>query len=280
MSKASDPGVDLTGLIDIHIHTAPDIRPRFADDIDMVRSASEAGLRAVMIKSHVTPTADRATIAEKVVGGIRVFGGLVLNEPVGGLNPAAVEVAIAMGAREIWMPTLDAANHRREHGQSGGLALFGEDGSLKPVVYEIIDLIRKADAILGTGHLSTEETVALVRAARDRGHQKILVTHPEASFVRMPASVQSEIAGPGVYFERDFVDTTPKQGALTVACIAERIREVGVETTVLATDFGQSYNVAPVEGFRAYLAGLLAEGFTWQRLQRMAGENPAYLLGI
>jgi hypothetical protein len=280
MSTASHPTIDLTGLIDLHIHTAPDMRPRFADDVDTVRSAAEAGLRAVLIKSHVALTADRATIAEKVVGGPRVFGGLALNEPAGGLNPAAVRVALAMGAREIWMPTIDAANHRRMHGNGGGITLFGEDGVLRPVVFEILDIVQKADAILATGHISVEESVALVRAARERGHHRILVTHPEAHFVRMPVSIQLQIAGDGVFFERNYVDVFLSPGEVTIAHLAERIRQVGVESTVIATDFGQVHNPSPVDGLRAYLAALLSEGFAWPDLRRMAGENPAHLLGI
>src|SRR5262245_32349398 len=85
---------DLRGVIDMHLHCAPDVEPRLADDIQTTRAAAEAGMRAIVFKSHVTQTADRATIAERVVGNIRVFGGLTLNYPVGGLNPAAVELAL------------------------------------------------------------------------------------------------------------------------------------------------------------------------------------------
>ena len=97
---------DLTGLVDIHIHTAPDTVARRIDDLQAAREARAAGMRAILIKSHVTCTADRAAIVEKAVDGIRVLGGLALNEPVGGLNPHAVDAALRLGAKEIWMPTL------------------------------------------------------------------------------------------------------------------------------------------------------------------------------
>ena len=57
--------VSLTGLIDMHIHTAPDVVPRLFDDCEATRAAAAAGLRAILIKSHVTLTADRAQLAEK-----------------------------------------------------------------------------------------------------------------------------------------------------------------------------------------------------------------------
>jgi hypothetical protein len=145
---------DLTDLIDIHIHTAPDVQEQYADDVDTVREAKEAGMAAVLIKSHTTSTADRAAVAEKVVGGIRVFGGLALNETVGGLNPASVEAALKMGAKQIWMPTRSAAQARKENEHLGGIYILTDDGRVRPEVHAILELIREADAILGTGHIS------------------------------------------------------------------------------------------------------------------------------
>jgi hypothetical protein len=275
------PTFDLTGLIDVHVHTAPDVRPRYADDIETVRAAKEAGMRAVLIKSHKTLTSDRAAIAEKVVGGIRVFGGLALNEFVGGLNPAAVEVALKMGAKQIWMPTRSAAQNRHANGLLGGIYLLTDDGRLRPELRPILDLIREADAILGTGHISPGESLVLVKAARAQGVRKILITHPEAHFTWWEPELQLRVVGEGVYFERCYVDTTPSMNeTVSVAEIAAHIRQVGIESTVLSTDFGQAVNPSPVEGLQAYLTKLGAEGFQEKELRRMAGENPAQLLDL
>jgi hypothetical protein len=281
LKKLTDHEVDLVGLCDMHIHSAPDVQARYADDIQTARQAREAGLRAILLKSHVTLTADRAAIAGQVVGGIHVFGGLALNDTVGGLNPAAVEAALKMGAKEIWMPTRSAAHARSQEGKAGGISLLDETGGLRPEVHTIIDLIIQGDAILGTGHISPLESVILVRSAWRAGLRKILVTHPEAAFIRMPPAAQSEIAMQGVFFERCYVDTTPLMGsAVSVAEIGRAIRNAEVSSTVLSTDFGQAANPAPVEGMRAYLAALSSEGFTRAEIRRMAGENPAYLLGL
>ncbi|OGO06297.1 MAG: hypothetical protein A2Y73_00830 [Chloroflexi bacterium RBG_13_56_8] len=271
--------VDLAGFIDLHVHTAPDIRPRYGDDIEIVRAAAEAGQRAILIKSHWTLTADRAVVAEKVVGGIRVFGGLALNSTVGWLNPRAVEVALQMGAKQIWMPTLDLAapgGHRRPEP-----VILDDEGKIRPAVYEILDMAREADVILGTGHLAVPETVALVRLARQRGLHKILVTHPEASFIAMPLASQMEIVDEGVFFERCYNDVTPlDEPGMPLAELADQIRQTGIEHTVLSSDYGQVGHPAPTEGFRAYLAGLLEEGFRRTEIERMAGDNPAHLVGL
>jgi hypothetical protein len=274
--------VDLTGLVDFHIHSGPDVSPRWGDDVDVARAAKEAGLRAIVLKSHVTLTADRAQLAEKAVaGGLRVFGGLALNEPVGGLNPAAVEVALQLGAKQVWLPTRWAAHERQQQGLEDGITVFDGAGDLLPRVKEIVDLVGQADVILGTGHLSLAETLAVVRLARDLGLRKVLITHPEAHFLAVPLEAQVALAGPGVSFERCYVSTLASGPlAPSLADVAAQIRRVGVESSVLATDFGQAENLAPSEGFRAYLAGLLDLGFNWAELRQMAGDNPAALLGL
>ncbi|MEM3434038.1 MAG: DUF6282 family protein [Candidatus Methanomethyliaceae archaeon] len=274
-------GLCLEGFIDMHIHTAPDVRERCCDDMEAARAAKREGLRAILIKSHVTSTADRAALAEKYVGGIRVFGGLVLNMQVGGLNPAAVEAALKMGAKEIWFPTFSAQHQLRQEGKGGGVTIFAEDGTIRPEVYEIVDLIHRANAILATGHLSVEETVALVSLARERGVSKIVVTHPEAPFIRMSAELQVALSQKGVFFERCYVNTTHAVGnPVTIQEIAASIRLVGVGSTILSTDFGLASLPHPVDGLREYLSRLADEGFGDRELIRMASENPALLLDI
>jgi hypothetical protein len=81
----------LDGVIDVHVHTAPDSVPRSIDAIDLAKLAESRGMRAVVLKNHFEPTAMEAYLVQKVVPGIQVFGGIDLNLSVGGMNPAAVE---------------------------------------------------------------------------------------------------------------------------------------------------------------------------------------------
>src|SRR6185436_18571078 len=159
--------VDLTGVIDLHIHTAPDVSPRKMDDVEAARQAAARGMRAILLKSHATLTAGRAELVERMVPGIHMFGGLALNDAVGGLNPSAVEAALRLGAVEIWMPTLSARGDPRPY-RATGLSVLDGDG-LVPVIEEILRLIAEHDAILGTGHLSPAEIMLFVPAAREAG---------------------------------------------------------------------------------------------------------------
>lgn len=273
--------IDLHDLIDMHMHTAPDVRPRRLNDVEAARQAAQAGMRAVAFKSHVTCTADRASMAQELVPEVRVLGGVVLNQAVGGLNPAAVEAALGLGARIVWMPTVSARNHILYHGgASPGISLLGEDGTLQPSLFDIFDLVKGRDAILASGHVSVEEIHALVRAAREAGLRKVVVTHPEMPWVDVPAGIQEELRDLGAYFERCYASTLPGIGAVPLARIVSDIRQVGIESTVLATDCGAATIPAPVAGMRNYLAALLAEGFSEQDMRLMAGETPARLLGL
>lgn len=270
MMKRSTPVVELTGVIDLHIHTAPDVRPRSLTDLEAARQARDADMQAILIKSHVTCTADRAQIAEGAVSGVRVFGGLVLNEQVGDLNPAAVEAAVALGAAVVWLPTFGGQPRP-------GTTVLGADGELKPVVREIISLVRDADRVLATGHIGFQESLAVVAVAQDMGLPRVLITHPEWSGLNLTTEQLRALAGEGVFFEHCYLNGRDQAG---LQRIADQIRAVGVECTVLTTDLGQAGNPLPVEGMRAYIAGLLGLGFTPADIGRMAGENPALLLGL
>jgi hypothetical protein len=277
-----DPNkVDLNGLIDMHIHTAPDVQPRALDDIEAARQAAEAGMRGVVYKAHATCSADRASIAQKMVPAVCVFGGVVLNSAVGGVNPAAVEAALSLGSRVVWMPTTSARNHpHKPHGRDKGIYILGEEGRLLPAVYEILELLRHADAILATGHLSVSETVSLVREARMSGVDKVVVTHPEVPWVNMSPDLQKDLRDEGAYFERCFASSLPEGGGVEFARIVTDIHAVGVKSTVLATDFGAAVLPLPVVGMRSYVAGLLEAGFSERDIRVMAGETPAMLLGL
>ncbi len=271
--------IDLRGMIDIHIHGSPDVRPRKLDDIAVARQAAARGMKAILLKSHVTLTADRAAIVEQVVPEIRVFGGLALNNPVGGINPHAVEAAIALGAAQIWMPTI-ASSVQRHDPMLPSISVL-EGGNLRKPVLEVLDLIAAADIILGTGHLSVQEILMLVPAARQAGVRKILITHPEHPPVEMPPDLQRELVREyDVLFERCFISTTLAGWELPVEQIAGVIREVGFESTVISTDLGQPYNPTPVDGFAMFVGKLFEAGFTEREVQRMAAVNPATLLGV
>jgi hypothetical protein len=266
----------LDGALDLHMHTSPDLTPRCLDDLEAAGRAADAGMRGILLKNHYGSTAERARVAEKVVGRIRVYGSLVLNKSVGGLNPFAVDTALRMGAREVFLPTLSAANHLQGGGASGGIRLEGSKAW--KLVNEILELVRDHDAILGTGHLSKPEIASLVRRAKRVGVRKILVTHPEHPLVDMSAAQQCQLAEEGVFFERCYASTLHGLGAVEMGRIVSEIRDAGARCTVLTTDLGIAGYPAPLDGMRLYATQLLALGIRPAEIDLMIRENPRRLV--
>jgi uncharacterized protein DUF6282 len=269
----------LEGAVDLHVHSAPDVDRRRFNDLELARAAKEAGVGAVLIKSHQNSTVERAWLVAQCVPGIRVYGGLVLNETVGGLNTAAVRLALELGARQIWMPTRSARNHRAHHGQPGGISILDEHGKLLAVVEEVLHAMARSDCILGTGHLSPAETSVLIDAASQLGVPKILVTHPEWGPTFHSYEAQKKLARrANVFFERCFVSTTHRCGFVPFETIERAIIDTGVERTVLSTDLGQPDTPPPAEGLRLYAERLRSTGFSVDHIRIMMQTNPERLL--
>jgi hypothetical protein len=271
-------GIDLEGAIDLHFHAGPDVRERKLTYLEAAIQARDAGMKAILIKSHSTITADIVSLIQPLVKDILVFGGIALNYPLGGLNPVAVETALKLGAEQIWMPTLHAANQYRYEKKRGGITVLNREGSLKREVIEILEILSEHDVILSTGHLSQSEIVLLVREAKKRRIKKVLVTHPDHFFIQMPVEVQRELANEGVFFDRCF--PTQRTSPLTMEEMAKRIKEVGVASSILTSDFGQPENPFPVEGLRSYIQQFIQLGFSAQEIDQMVRINPSRLLNL
>ncbi|MDI6755464.1 MAG: DUF6282 family protein [Thermodesulfobacteriota bacterium] len=282
----------LQGAIDFHIHTGPDIYPRLLNDIEVARQAKRAGMRAILIKSHVTISADRAQIAQAVTG-FTVFGGVALNWQVGGLNKYAVECAAKLGARQVWMPTTHAANYLKhvDHvpmfakampKDIKGISILKEDGSLIPEMGPILEIIARNNMILGTGHLSPREGIALIWEAKKAGVEKIVVTHPVASFVNYSADQMREALSAGAtYLEHVFNDCTPQvANPLPPSALGDAIKAVGPDHCIMSTDSGQVVNPPPVKVMAWYVREMLQYGFSVRAIRNMVQKNPARILGL
>ena len=158
----------LHGIIDTHIHTNPDTRQRRLNDIQLAQEAARVGAKAIVIKSHQVSTMDRAQITQFVVPDVKIFGGIVLNSYIGGINPAAVDIAIDLGAKFIWLPTAQSFHEQKLQGKNGGIHSV-VDGKPIPALIEILKKIAQANVILATGHLAPEKTLIVAEAAKKLG---------------------------------------------------------------------------------------------------------------
>lgn len=285
----------IQGAVDIHVHSGPSMFPREYDDQELAREAARAGMAGIVLKAHEGSTVERAILADRYVPGIRVMGGVVLNHFVGGLNPYAVELALGLGGKLVWLPTIHAHSHLQHYGGAGykeqvstvqvaferpPLRILDDEGDLLPEVIDIIDLVKQYGAVLATGHISGEEIAALVRVARERHLERVVINHPELPVSNLPVDFQVEMARQGAYIERSFLPTTEKWGSYPVARTAEEIRQVGPERCLLETDLGQKGAMNPADGLARFAEELLAEGIPAGWIRRMIVDNPKELLGM
>jgi len=184
-----------------------------------------------------------------------------------------------MKAREIFMPTKSAANHRNKEGKIGGISILGREGEeLIPEIKDILDMVYQYKAILGTGHLGKSEIRLLVGQAKKQKIKKVLVTHPESFLVGLTGEEQRDLADKGVYFERCYFSAISSVRKVPLEQIAHEIRMVGAEKSILTTDLGQPDHPFPVEGFSAFINGLINLGIKKKEIKIMAQENPRFLL--
>ncbi|MDP2951856.1 MAG: DUF6282 family protein [Chloroflexota bacterium] len=271
------------GSIDMHIHFGPDPRvERRVDALQAALQAQEMGMRAIVLKCHEMPTAQVASVVGQFARNITVFGALSLDEEVGGLNPSAVEASAKVGAKVLWMPTFSAAGERQFQKKPGGISLYSDGGGLRPEVGQIIDLVKKYDMVLCTGHISTKESFDLVEEGRRRGLTKMVVTHPlqGAVMAGMSLEEQKQLAEKGAFIEHCFLAVLPLGGRRDPKELAEAFKTVGAEHCILSTDLGQAFNPAPAEGMRMAIATMLQCGLSEHEIELLVKVNPAKLLGL
>jgi hypothetical protein len=251
-------------------------------------------MRAIVFKPLEFPTMDRAYAAEKAVPGIKVFGGIVLDHAVGGLNPDAVEAAIQRGAKIIWMPLFDSLHtkkmsqketsgiYKHEQKEKKGLTILGDAGQLLPEVKEILDLIAKAgDVVLDTSHLSPQESLFLIDEAKKRGIESILVNHPEAEVIAATEEQLKEMATKGAYLNFCYAQSC-SEGPFgeRVKRVAHTIKTIGASHCCLSTDLGNNLFVLPIEGLRSFTNILMSLGINEGEIDLMIRQNPSKVLGL
>ena len=274
---------NLSGVIDIHVHSDPDSMPRSIDAIDLARLAKARGMRGLVLKNHYESTAALAYIVRKEVPGIEVFGVIDLNRSVGGINPAAVERMILMKGgwgRVVWMPTFDSENQVRYSKESRPFVSVAKEGRLLPEVEQVIDLVAKHELTLETGHSSPEEGLMIVREARRRGVRHVVVTHAMAAPVRMTISQMQEAAREGAFIEFVYSATLGPDPVVAISDYAKAIREVGANSCILSSDLGQVGNPLHPDGLAMFFEALLKNGFSQADIDLMSKANPARALGL
>ena len=288
----------LKGSVDLHVHPAPSPLPRRVDAVEAAQAAESIGMRAIVVKSHHHSTVTDVLALGRDLNGlpVNVFGGIALNSAVGGLNPYAVDLALKLGGRIVWFPTIGSPQHIAHHAAHPDLKfpklavhvreerpidVLDENGELRPEVHDIIGLIKEHDAILASGHMAPDRILAVFEAAHAAGVTRLLVNHPnfvvEATheqgrrFVELGAVIEHSLC---MYDDRSSFYNWD------IDVLLGWIQAVGADRSTLGSDLGQMKNPLPSEAFTNIVGQLLDAGLGEADVEAMVRRNPARLLDL
>lgn len=301
--KTWDPAaVDrlLKGAVDLHCHSGPSVMDRGIDHIDMLKEASAAGMKAVLIKDHFYSATPVTALLMRHYSdlGVEALSGVPLNNAVGGFNRYAVDHGIKLGARLVWMPTFSAKNHLAHHKSDPDfdqkfpttrekmlapepLTALDQAGEVRDEVKFILDLIADADLVLSSGHLHIDEIWPLFEEAKSRGVKRLLVNHP-SYLLEATLDDMARLAAMGAYLEHSMCMFIPESKFHFYAPdeLDAMIRAGGVDQTILGSDLGQKGNPTPVAGFRHVIGMCLDLGYSEDEVRQMVSVNASALLGL
>lgn len=287
----------LKGCCDMHLHVAPSMMKRITDIVGVAKQAEEAGYRAIVIKDHHCNSAPACDQIKKHLfarSDLGIFGSISLNNAVGGVNPYVVEAAVQFGVRVVWMPTVSAAAHINFHGGKASfpstalglpekpIVLTDDDGRLKDEVVDVIRIIAaNPQVVLATGHASAAEVNAVVEKAVELGVKKIMVDHPTFGIGATVEQIKYW-ASLGCWIENCGTISDPRNVPFGIPYneIAELIRAVGVDKTILSSDYGQIKFGDCIEGMDGFVHAIKNEGFTEAEMRQMCCHNPAKILSL
>ena len=282
--------ISLQGVIDMHVHSNPDLRTRAYDDFELMEAGIRGGARAIGIKTHQGTTMDRAYLCNRhnqvVHGGdnhFTMFGSITLNRVVGGINPVAVETALKLGAKVVWLPTQSAKGHMEKMGQDLSKCVeVTRDGKVLPEVKSVLQLVKDHDAVLGTGHISPEECFLVVEEAKKMGIDKVVVTHPEWWIVGMSVEDQLRLVKDyDVYLERCYAQNMGGgKYKSNLPDNVEIIKTCGYKNVMISTDGGQVENPHWELALGEYLDYLADHGIPEDQIYYMTHTIQERLLGL
>ena len=285
----------LDGAVDLHVHSGPSPFPRRLNHVEASYDAARINMRAILIKSHHHNTVmDLLAMEEQLKDAPSpAYGGVALNSEVGGVNPSAVAVAIQMGGRAVWGPTVSAAQHIKAHSHDDGFptagsnleekeeSIWASDGNVSAEAVRVTQLVAEAGIMLTGGHLDAESQKAFFATAKENGVTRLLLHHPDF-IVDVPETDIEELLSYGAFVEHEMSMYHPDVIApgFPITQLVDWIQKIGPERTVIDSDLGQKINPLPVDGYIYVIQHLLDHGISATDIRQMICRNTAFLLGL
>jgi hypothetical protein len=145
-------------------------------------------------------------------------------------------------------------------------------GTLLPEVLEVIALVAQHDLTLATGHVTPEETLQILKAAKAAGVKRLIVTHPllDPQFTWMSIEQLKEAANLGAIT----AEGEPKRRALVA------LKAIGASHFIVGSDAGLAGRANHTDTLARAAKSLRAAGVSDADLTLMFKDNPAYLVKL
>ena len=270
------------GSYDLHVHSAPSYVKRTIDDIDLIKKASTYKMDGVLIKNHYEPTSGRSELINTHFNFFtKAYGGVVLNSTVGGINPYACESALKMGAKIVWLPTRDAENSLRYGNMKGdffnreGISVVDEKGKLIKSFKEVVEVVKKYDATLATGHISLEESLKVCDYAIKK-NVKVVLTHPDWNRTKIPIDIQIDLGKKGVFIEKVWANLD--DGDCSADEFLNVMNQLDFNNTFITTDRGYYTKKPPFESLVDCIEFLIEKGVDGRNIEKILKITPKIIV--
>ncbi len=281
----------ITNSFDLHVHIGPEIIPRKFNYIEDLALKEKGKLKGMALKNHFYSTQPLIS-ATRNTYNLLFIGSVVLNNFQGGLNPEAIYANALLSELPtiVWLPTISAEQFLLESTYEiapewvqakNFKARLAKD--IQPVIInekidDVLKAIKKNQAILATGHIKWQETVAVIEKAASLGIKRMIVTHPIYQKINFPNQELVKLTKLGAMMEQCYsmysIDKIP------ISKIAEQIKIVGAQYCILSSDVGQTFSPPPSEALFIFANSLLNQGISLSELEIMLVKNPNDLVAL
>lgn len=285
----------LQDAVDLHCHIdlefGLEVLRKAQPEWEWLPLAESVGMKAIVLKSHWWPTGGAAYYLNQIAGsGVKLVPSITLNPVSGGINVYAVESAVAMGCRVVFMPTwgsqgdLDGCaisemlTREYRHFDSSRVkpSIIQQDGKLADNVYEVLTYCLEENLVLATGHLSVPDSLLLARVANSIGFERLIFSHPLSHSVGASQEAVNIAASNGAFIEFPWTLIAP--GRRSADQVVSSIRATGINRSFIATDYFRLSSPPPPLLLRSFAVELLGAGLGATEMQQLVALNPWSIL--
>ena len=250
----------MRGSFDLNVKTLPNTQTLMRmDGIDTAKYAFEFEMDGFALNSSEYLTTPSAQMLNRMYPGINIEGSIPLNLPLKKDAPENTENAANIGTKIIRLK--QTANFN------------SADNLLE--LEKLTSTIKNHDMLLICDNLSIDVSKTILDLAKDVGIDKLMTSHPIASTLIDDLQLMVNL---GASIELAFNDVMPPSPSITIDTICQIIKEIGIDSCIATTRFGDVELPPPAEGMRMFIACLLQKGFSEKDISKLVEINPKKLI--